>query len=194
MLVCRKSPLFVTAIEIPFTVKPVLVASATVHRTRRYRSYPRSAARMSATVADKETAVPVPFSVTTRGLVASESLMVSVAARPKAAVGVNVTLMVQLDAAARLVRTWWSERVSDPTDRDACDAQSRASVVSHGDATTLALVVPISRVAKVRVDGDTVTAEIPVPLRLTVCGLPAALSLIVTAAVLVRRAVGVTWY
>ena len=54
-----------------------------------------------------------------------------------------------------------------------------------------ALVVPISRVAKVRVDGDTVTAEIPVPLRLTVCGLPAALSLIVTAAVLVPRAVGV---
>jgi len=53
------------------------------------------------------------------------------------------------------------------------------------------LVVPMSRVAKVREPGDTVTAEVPVPLRLTACGLPAALSVTCSEAVRVPRPVGV---
>ena len=89
-------------IEIPFTVKAVLATFLTVINLA-VLVVPTFCRENVRDVADKETAVPVPFNVTTCGLVGSESLMVSVAARPKAAVGVNVTLIVQLDAAARLV-------------------------------------------------------------------------------------------
>ena len=58
-----------------------------------------------------------------------------------------------------------------------------------------ALVVPTCWLAKVRLALDRETAGaatlLPLPVRLTVCGLPAALSVIVTLAVLVPVAVGV---
>jgi hypothetical protein len=116
-----------------------------------------------------------------------------VADRPNAAVGLNVTLILQLAPANRL----------------APHVVVRAKSVLFTPATTMLvmvkgplpllvsvtllklLVVPMSRVVKVSEVGDTVTAEMPVPLRLTVCGLPAALSVIVTSPVLGPSAVGV---
>ena len=58
-----------------------------------------------------------------------------------------------------------------------------------------ALVVPTVWLPKLRLVGDSVTAgalaTAPVPVRLTVCGLPGALSVIVTVPVRVPVAVGV---
>jgi len=54
-----------------------------------------------------------------------------------------------------------------------------------------ALVVPTATVPKERLVGEMATAFIPVPLRLTVCGLPAALSLIASTPVRVPTTVGV---
>jgi hypothetical protein len=57
-----------------------------------------------------------------------------------------------------------------------------------------ALVVPTVWLAKVRLVGEKVATGpelvVPVPVRLTVCGLPLALSVIVMVAVLVPDAVG----
>ncbi len=55
-----------------------------------------------------------------------------------------------------------------------------------------ALVLPTCWLLKLRLVGERVTAgAIPVPLRLTLCGLPAALSVIETVPVRVPVAVGV---
>ncbi len=55
-----------------------------------------------------------------------------------------------------------------------------------------ALVVPTSWLAKVRLAADRLTTgAVPVPVRLMVCGLPAALSVMLTEAVRVPVAVGV---
>jgi hypothetical protein len=51
------------------------------------------------------------------------------------------------------------------------------------------LVVPIATVAKLRLVGESF-AVVPIPLRLTFCGLPAALSEMLSAAVRVPEAVG----
>ena len=55
-----------------------------------------------------------------------------------------------------------------------------------------ALVVPTDRLLKVRLVGERLTTEVvPVPVRFTVCGLPVALSVILTEAVRLPAAVGV---
>ena len=57
-----------------------------------------------------------------------------------------------------------------------------------------ALVVPTFWLLNVRLVGETLApAAAPVPVRLTVCGLPAALSEILTVAVRVPDAVGVNF-
>jgi hypothetical protein len=55
----------------------------------------------------------------------------------------------------------------------------------------VALVVPSATVPNERLVGETVTALVPVPLRLTVCGVPAPLSLTVRVPALVPPTVGV---
>ena len=52
-------------------------------------------------VGDSDTAVPIPWSVTICGLLVALSVMVTVAFRVLMLVGLNVTLMAQLELAAR---------------------------------------------------------------------------------------------
>jgi len=143
---------------------------------------------------DSDTAVPVPVRLTVCGLPAALSLTARVALLVPAAVGVNLTLMVQLEPAAS-VAPHVVVRVKSPLFPPVMVMllmESVAVPVSRKVTVCAELVVPISRVLKVRDVGDKLTAEaVPVPVKLTVCGLPRALSLTVRAAVRAPVAVGV---
>ena len=140
----------------------------------------------------KAARVPVPESGTVCGLPTPLSVIVSVAFRPRVAVGVNVTLIVQLAPAASVD--------GDMGQLLDC-AKSPLPVIVRfvivkfalpmlvSVVTRAALVVPISWFPKARLDGDRLTGT-PVPIRFRICGLPAALSLIVIAAVLGPAVVG----
>ena len=108
-------------------------------------------------------------------------------------VGVKVTLMVQFPPAANEfphVLVWAkSPLAAIPV------IVSAAPPVLESVTVCATLVDPTVWLANVSEVGETLTlgvpAAAPVPVRLTVCGLPAALSVMVTAAVRVPVAVGV---
>jgi hypothetical protein len=119
------------------------------------------------------------------GLTGSESLIVNVPVRVPTAVGVNLTPIVQDAPPARLdpqVLVCEKSPLFVPAMRML--EMLNAAVPRFFKVTLLAaLVVPTVRLAKVIVAGDTVT-PVPVPLKLTVWGLPMALSVTLMAAAL----------
>ena len=139
-------------------------------------------------------AAPVPVRLTVCGLPAALSAILTAAVRAPAAVGVNATLIVQLPPAA-----------TEPphvllTEKSPAFAPVRLMPlmlklvfpVLSRVVLCAALVVPTFWLLKLRLDGVRLTDEAPpVPVRLTVCGLPAALSEMLTAAVRAPATVGV---
>jgi hypothetical protein len=132
---------------------------------------------------------PVPVRATVCGLPGASSAMLIVPFLVPPAVGVKVTLMVQEPPTATgLTQLWfWAKSplgvmlrmVSAP-------APLLVSVTVFG-----ALGTPTPRLPKVKLVGDKVTAgPKPLPVRVTLCGLPAALSVTVNVPDLVPDAVG----
>jgi len=153
-------------------------------------------------VAESRTAVPVPLKLTVCGLLGSLSAMTVVADRTPAAVGLNARLIVQLASPATL-----------PPATHELDsiAKSPAFVpmgVRGAKLTTLRLemlsgvlprfvsvtvfreLLPTSCAPKLSDAAERLTA-VPIPVRLTVCGLFAALSLIESVAARLPVAEGV---
>jgi len=153
-------------------------------------------------VAESRTAVPVPLKLTVCGLPGSLSRMTRVADRTPAAVGLNATVIVQLASPAML-----------PPAVQELDSIAKSSAfvpkaVRGAKLTTLRLemvsgvlprfvsvtvfreLLPTGCAPKLR-DVAERLAALPVPLRLSICGLFKALSVIVRLAVLVPLAEGV---
>lgn len=127
---------------------------------------------------------PVPLSETCCGLVGSEFVTRKVAVRVPPAVGVKVTLIVQLAPAAK-VEPQVVVRAKSPAFVPVKEVtiEVRLVVPMLLRVTTWAeLVVPATWLPKVRLPGARVT-PVPVPVRATVCGLPEALSVMESEAV-----------
>src|SRR5580765_7022190 len=130
-------------------------------------------------------ATPVPVSETTWGLAGASSLTVSEALRPPAPPGVNRTAIVQLAPAASVAGHWSaSEKSAASAPPTAIDPIASAALPTSVSVTSSsALVDPIGCPGKATLVGVSVTAgAVPVPLRASECGLPAASSVIVTEA------------
>jgi hypothetical protein len=140
--------------------------------------------------------VPVPFSETDCGLPVALSAILSVAARAPFAVGVNVTLIVQLAFAARLPD---GLHVPAPAALPKAKSLLLAPMIENPAKLTAAdpvlltvtlsapLVVPTACELYVRLGGATATVGPVVPLppcNTVVCGVPVAVSIICKAAVL----------
>ena len=144
---------------------------------------------------ESATSWPVPASATVCGLPAALSVTVSVPARLLNVVGVKVTLMAQFEPAAT------GELVEHvvPLVATANSPLTARALISSGAVPEFvtvtdcgALVVPTSWPLNVRLAVESLIAACaPVPARLTVCGLVAALSLMVIAPVSAPPAVGV---
>src|SRR5262245_21022195 len=142
-------------------------------------------------------ATPVPLSPTVCGLPAALDEMLTVAVRAPAAVGVNVTEIVQLAPAASVaglsgqLLSWAKSPALAPAS-PMLEITSGARPEFVNVTLCAALVVPTSWLPKPRLVGDRLTAGVvPVPLSGTVCGLPTALSLMLTLAVRLPAADGV---
>ena len=137
--------------------------------------------------------LPVPPRLTFCGLFEALSVKVSVPVAAPAAVGVNVTPTAQLAPAARLVPHVLLEIAKGPL----ISTLEIVRVVLWRlvrVTVTGALVVFTATVPKFNELADRVTGELellPVPLRLTVCGLFPALSVKVSVPVAAPVAVGV---
>ena len=144
-------------------------------------------------------AVPVPLSAAVCGLPPALSEMLRAAVLEPAAVGVKVTEMVQLAPAARVlglvgqVFVWPKSAALVPV--------SPIELIVSGAVPELvkvtfcaALEVPTACWPKPRLVGESVTAgavATPVPASVTECGVPGALSLMLTEAVRAPAALGV---
>ncbi len=145
-------------------------------------------------LADSVTAeLPVPLRLTFCGLFEALSVKVSVPLAAPVAVGVKVTPTAQLAPAARLVPQVLLEIAKGPLIPTL--EMVRAVFWRLVRVTvTAALVLPTATVPKFNELADRVTGELellPVPLRLTVCGLFPALSVKVSVPVAAPVAVGV---
>jgi hypothetical protein len=128
--------------------------------------------------------VPVPLSGTCCGLPLALSVTVKFALRAPVADGLNVRLTVQLAAAARelpqVVAVSGKSAASAPV--TAILLMVSAVVPTLVSVTFLtALVKPTANAPKPRGVGESL-AVVPIPLSGTCCGLPAALSVMLTAA------------
>ena len=136
---------------------------------------------------------PVPVRDTICGLVGALSVMVNEAVRLPVAVGVNLTLLVQLLlAATELPHVLVSPKSPGLAPVIAMPLTDRAAFpVLFRVTESGVLVVPRVWLGKGKVEGLGMAAgPVPVPVRVTVCGLPGALSVMVTAAVSVEAKVG----
>ena len=139
---------------------------------------------------------PVPVRVAVCGLPVALSVAATVAVRVPEAAGVNVTLIVQLAPAATDVPHVLLSAKSPPlVPVTAILVMLKAALpVFESVIAWAALVVPTFWLANVNEVGDRdaveVDVETPEPVRAAVCGLPVALSVTVTVAVLVPDAVG----
>jgi hypothetical protein len=102
VLVCVKSVLFAPVMEMELIVSGVVPAFLNV-TVEAALVVPTVRVEKLTDVGETETAVPVPLRATNCGLVGSESATLRVADRIEAAVGANLTPIVQLAPAARLV-------------------------------------------------------------------------------------------
>ena len=127
---------------------------------------------------------PDPDSVTSSGLVGSESVIRSVALRVPLALGANLTLMVQLLPEAWLVpQVLVCVKSAELVPVNEMELMVRVAGPTFVRVTVwAALVVPTVWAEKLKLVGLKVTI-VPVPLSATVCGLPKALSLKVRLAV-----------
>lgn len=131
---------------------------------------------------------PVPLRLVVCGLLPALSVTVSVPVRVPTTVGVNVTLIVHFALLATAVPQVLVCAKSPVT---LTLSIVNAAVILFVNVTVVGLlVVPTVRLLNVTVAGDSVTACTPVPLRLTVCGLLLALSVMVTAPVAAPVVVG----
>ena len=139
-------------------------------------------------------AVPVPVKFTVCGLPVALSVMVRLAVRLPVAVGAKVTLIAQLaPAATELPQVVVSAKspLLAPVIAILVTLNDTAPVLVNVTMRA-ALVVPTPWLPKLTLVGERLIAGVaPVPVRLTVCGLPLALSETVTLAVLVPTANGV---
>ena len=138
-------------------------------------------------------ALPVPVRLTVCGLPLALSAMLTEAVRAPVAVGVNVTLIVQVPfAATELPQVLVAAKSpgSVPAVPILVTVKLAFPVLVRVTACA-ALVVPRFWFVKVRVPVERLTVgPLPVPVRATVCGLPARLSAILTEAVRLPRVVG----
>jgi hypothetical protein len=140
------------------------------------------------------TAMPLPVRVAVCGLPLALSVTVKVAVRVPPAVGLNVTLMVQLELAASelpQLLDWAKSPLLVPVTAmlEMLSAAPPEFVSVTGWA---ALAVPTFWLLNVSEAGESAAvAAAPVPVRLAVCGLFVVLSETANVAVRVPRAVGV---
>lgn len=134
--------------------------------------------------------VPVPDRLIVCGLPGALSVIDSVPLRDPTAVGVKVTLMVQcaLTATELPQLLVWAKSAVVPK----LEIERAALPVFVKVSGRELLVVPCIWFPKLSVVADKLAAgAVPVPVRLTVCGLPAALSVTVRLALREPTAVGV---
>jgi hypothetical protein len=146
-------------------------------------------------------AVPVPFKVTVCGLGVAVSLKFNVAVRLPAVVGVNVTPTVQVlgdGAVGTVIPVQLSELLAKspgfvPVSETLVMVTLALPPLVRVTICTGVLVVPTAWLPNVKVEAERPTdPSMPVPIKLTACGLPAvALSAILTAAVRLPEAEGV---
>src|SRR5712664_2660950 len=136
---------------------------------------------------------PIPVRLTDCGLPEALSVMLRLPVRVPDAVGVNETLMVELAPAATELPqglVWAKSPLAETLVRF-----SEALPVFESVTACAALVVPRGWLAKVSEEAERLTtgaeAAEPVPVRLTDCGLPEALSLMLRPLDRVPEAVGV---
>jgi len=134
---------------------------------------------------------PVPLKDTCCGLPAALSVTFIAAVRLPETVGLNLILKAQLTPAANeLPQVWVSEKSAALVPVIAMPAIVNVVVPTFVNVTDLAaLVVPTLTVPKLKLVGESF-AVVPIPLRGTCCGLPAALSVTLRAAWRVTLAVG----
>ena len=134
--------------------------------------------------------IPVPLRLTVWGLPAPLSVTLNVPLRGPDAEGVKVTLILQLPPAANVVPQLLVCAKSPLAEMPVMVSGPVPLFVRV--TVCAALVVPMFCPAKVRLVGDRpAEGTVPVPLRLAVCGLPAALSVTLTVPVRVPVADGV---
>jgi hypothetical protein len=141
-------------------------------------------------------AIPVPESDTLWGLFAALSLMDSDALRAPEAVGLKVTLMLQVTPTATLapqVLVCEKSPVLAPVSVMPAPLMSSVAVPVFCNVTVCAvLLVPTIWLAKVKLVAPSVTAgAVPVPVSATTCGLPGSGSETVMLPVRTPVAVGV---
>lgn len=128
-------------------------------------------------------AVPVPLSVTVWGLPDALSVIERVPPRLPVAVGVKVTLMMQLAPALSFAGLMGQVLVWTKSPFATILVMLKAPLPAFVRETALAeLVVPTSWLPKLRLVASSCTSgagEMPVPCSDTVCGLPGALSVTV---------------
>jgi hypothetical protein len=134
---------------------------------------------------------PVPDSVTFCGLPAALSLTLSAAVRVPVIVGWKVILIVQLaPATSELPQVCVCPKSPALVPVIAMPVMLKVVVPTFVSVTVMAaLVVPTVTDPKFKLVGKSF-AVVPIPLRLTFCGLPAALSLTLSAALRVPVVVG----
>ena len=129
--------------------------------------------------------VPLPVRLILCGLPEALSVTVIDPVRVPAAMGVNVRSIVQLAPGFTTPPLYGQElpvvaRAKSPLDPMLAIESGAAPVLVRVEERTV-LVVPTSTLPKARLDGTRLTIEaVPVPVRLMLCGLPGALSVIVT--------------
>jgi hypothetical protein len=134
---------------------------------------------------------PVPLNATDCGLPPALSVIDNAPVRVPICVGLKVTLRVQFARGARLEPQVWVWMKSPLAVMLVMLSVIVPKLLSVADFP--GLVVPTSWSAKVKLVGDKVAfgpETTPVPLKATVCGLPVALSVTLTAALRVPLAVG----
>ena len=138
-------------------------------------------------------AVPVPERLTVCGLPLALSVMLTEAVRLPLAAGVNVTRIVQLVLAATElphVLLCAKSLALVPVSARLVMLKAALPVLLRVTACAV-LVVPTDWLPKARLVGERLaTGAVPVPERLTVCGLPLALSVMITEAVRLPLAAG----
>lgn len=134
--------------------------------------------------------MPVPVSVEVCGPPTALSLTCNEPERAPVCVGWNTTLMVQLPPPDRLDPQVVAETAKSPV-VDAEMLVNELLPLFFSVNVLATLVPPTSVLGKFALAGVNVTCALPVPVSATLCGLPGALSVIVTAPVRVPICVGV---
>src|SRR5436305_1945247 len=197
VLVWAKSPLFVPVIAILVMLSAALrgLFNVIVWAALVVPTFWLANVRLDGESDACATAVPVPLNPAVCGDPVALSVMLTAALRTPAAVGVNVTEIVQLPPAATLdpqVLVWAKSPLFVPV--IAMLVMLRVAVPGLLNVIVwAALVVATFWLANVRLDGesDTCATAVPVPLNPAVCGDPVALSVMLTAALRTPAAVGV---